>query len=58
MFRLMTITACLSPAALFAQTPELPQHASLFAIAEFWLAIATVAMLITLYAVHRIVSRR
>lgn len=58
MFRLLTTLACLSPAALLAQTPELPQHTSIFAIAEFWLALATVAMVITLYAVHRIVSRR
>jgi len=58
MFRLLTITACLSPTALFASPLELPQHSSIFAIAEFWFAIATVAMLITLYAVHRIVARR
>lgn len=58
MIRLLTLIASISPAALFAAPSDLPEHSSIFAITEFWLAIATVAMLITLYAVHRIVSRR
>lgn len=58
MFRYVTIIASISPAALQAAAPEVREHSSLFAIAEFWLAIATVAMLISLYAVHRIVSQR
>lgn len=58
MIRFLAVIAALSPTTLHARGPEVREHSSIFAIAEFWLAIATVAMVIMLYAVHRIVSRR
>lgn len=58
MIRLLTLIAAISPMTLQAAVPEVREHSSIFAIAEFWLAIATVAMMIMLYAVHRIVSQR
>jgi hypothetical protein len=55
---LMLLTALLPAAAAAAATFVRPIAQAESATAQLWFAAASVAMIIALYAVHRLVSRR
>lgn len=56
MRRILTAALVLSPAIAHAFERPVPQAQS--ATAEFWFAIASIAMIAALYAVHRLVTRK
>ena len=54
--RLTAVLIFFSTPAMAAFSRPIPQAQS--ATAEFWYALATITLVIALYAVHRLVSRR
>jgi hypothetical protein len=56
MLRILTAAIALSPAAAMALDRPIP--AAQTATVELWFAGASLAMIIALYAVHRLVTRR
>lgn len=54
----LTTFLLLAPGLAFAAPYERPIPQAQSATAEFWFALASVALLVGLYAVHRLVTRR
>ena len=58
MTRTFAILIALFPAVASAAAYERPIPQAQSATAEFWFAVASLALLTSLYAVHRLVKRR